>query len=197
MTNNVLNYFEQPGTDNDNKLVIGGSLLTTKNVGTAATGTTAVHYGDGYKNTVVLTVDTALPAIAGGAALGVGKLLYTLPTGAVIVDSAYMTIGITQTDGNINADTPDGGLGTVVASGVISVLGGTGTFESIITGQTFNNCTGTAEVKTAIPTAGVPLVIETAGAKTVYFNVADTWAASGDAAAAIAGTVIINYTFVA
>lgn len=173
------------------------NLVTTGNVGAAGAGSTAVEYGDGANHRTVLTVSTTLPAIAGGAALGVGKLLYTLPAGAVIVDSAYMSLAITQTQGNITADTPDGGLGTVIASGVVSTLDGTATFENILTGQTFNDCNGTAEVKTAIPTANVPLVIESGGAHTIYFNVADTWAASGDAAAALAGTVVINWRFVA
>lgn len=170
-------------------------LVTTSNVGTAGTGVTAVHYGDGIRNTAILTIASTLPAIAGGAALGVGKLIYTLPTGAVIVGAAYMSVGITQTQGHINSDTPVVGLGTVVASGAVSVLSGTATFQSIITGTTATNCTGTATVKTATPTAGVPLIIETAGAKTVYLNAAATWAASGDSAALIAGTVVINYTF--
>lgn len=203
MGNNVLNYFKQALSNGDNELVIGGTfnastaLKTTKNVGAAGAGVTAVHYGDGFKNTAVLTVASVLPAIAGGASLGVGKLVYTLPTGAVIVDSAYMSMGITQTQGNINADTPVVGLGTVIASGAVAVLSGTATFQNILVGTAAANCTGTATVKTAIPTAAVPLVIETAGAKTVYFNVADGWAASGDAAAIIAGTIVINYTFVA
>jgi hypothetical protein len=111
------------------------------------------------------------------------------------VESAYFSLAITQSQGNINADTPDGGLGTVIASGAVALLSGTATFENIITGQTFNNCTGTAEVITAIPTANVPLVIATASAHTVYFNVADGWAASGDAAAGLAGTVVLNWRF--
>jgi len=170
-------------------------LRTNANVGAAETGSTAVEYGDGHHHTTVLTVSTTLPAIAGGANLAVGKLLYTLPAGAVIVKAAYMSLGITQSEGNINADTPDGGLGTVIGSGVVATLDGTPTFENILTGQTFNNCTGTAEVKTAQPTAGVPLVIEAAEAHTVHFNVADGWAASGDAAAALAGTVVLEWEF--
>ena len=197
MSNNVDNYFKQPTTGSNNDLVLDGVVTSTKNIGTIATGSTVTHIGDGTNMRAVITVNTTLPAIAGGAALGVGKLLYTLPAGALIIKSAYMSIAITQTDDNITADTPDVGVGTVIASGVVSVLGGTATFESIITGQAAANCSGTATVKTATPTAGVPLVIETAGAKTVYLNVADTWAASGDAAALLTGTVIIDYTFAA
>jgi len=173
-----------------------GTLGTSTNVGTANTGTTAAELGDGRRHITTLTVSTTLPAIAGGAALGVGKLLYTLPAGEVIVTGAYMSLAITQTQGNITADTPDGGLGTTIASGVVSVLSGTAAFENIITGQTFNDCNGTAEVVTVTPTAAVPLVVAAAGNHTIYFNVADTWAASGDSAATLTGTVILFWEFV-
>lgn len=171
-------------------------VKTTGNVGAAATGVTAVEYGDGHNHKTVLTVNTTLPAIAGGANLAVGKLLYTLPAGAEIIDSAHMSLAITQTQAHINADTPDGGLGTVIASGAVALLSGTPTFEDILTGQTFNDCDGTAEVKTALPTAGVPLVIEAGDPHTIYFNVADGWAASGDVAALLTGTVVLNWRFV-
>ena len=165
---------------------------SVSNIGTAATGVTAVEYGDGYQHTTVLTVDTTLPAIAGGANLAVGKLLYTLPAGACIVDKAYMSLAITQSEGNINADTPDGGLGTTIASGAVAVLGGTAAFENIITGQTFDDCNGTAETVTVV---GVDLAIESGDNHTIYFNVADGWAASGDAAAGLAGTVVLHWQF--
>lgn len=158
--------------------------------GVAATGVTAVESGkDGY-HTVVLTINTTLPAIAGGADLAVGKLLYTLPAGAVIVDSAYMSVAITQTQAHINADTPDVGLGTTIASGANALLSANALFENILTGQTAADCTGTATVKTI---ANQVLVRETADTKTVYLNVADGWAASGDAAALVTGTVKLNY----
>ena len=170
----------------------GGGLLSA--IGTPATGVTAVEEGSGNIHKTTLTVSTTLPAIAGGADLAVGKLLYTLPAGAVIVDSAYMSLAITQSEGNITADTPDGGLGTTIGSGAVAVLGGTAAFENILTGQTFADCDGTAKVKTV---ADQPLAIETGGDKTVYFNVADGWAASGDAAAALAGTVVLFWKNVA
>ncbi len=175
----------------------GGNVLTTANLGTAAAGSTAVEHGDGRRHTTVLTVSTVLPAIAGGADLAVGKLLYTFPAGEIIVDGAYVTLAITQSEGNITADTPEVGLGTVIGSGVVAVLSGTATFEDIITGQVAADCNGTATVKTATPTAGAPLVIAAAAAHTVHFNVADGWAASGDSAAALAGTVTILWSFAA
>jgi hypothetical protein len=170
-------------------------LQTAGGVGTAGTGVTATEYGDGRTHQTVLTLGAGcvLPAIAGGAALGVGTLLYTLPAGAQIIEAAYMSVGITQTQAHINADTPKVGLGTVIASGAVSVLSGTATFQDILTGQSAANCTGTATVKTALPTAGSPLITEAAGSKAVYFNAAATWAASGDAAALLTGTVVINW----
>ena len=169
-----------------------GSLSATS-AGTVATGVTAAESGNGAYHKSVLTVSTTLPAIAGGANLAVGKLLYTMPAGAIAIHSAKMDLSITQTQGNINADTPDGGLGSVIASGAVATLDGTATFEDILTGQTFNNCTGTAEVKTV---SNQPMVMETGAAHTVHFNVADGWAASGDAAAALAGTVTLIWSFV-
>ncbi len=165
------------------------------NVGSPVAGViiNCIERGDANRHTTTLTVQSALPAIAGGANLAVGKLLYTFPAGPIVVHAAYMSVGITQTQGNINADTPDIGLGTTIASGVVAVLGGTAAFENILTGQTAANCTGTATVKTV---SDQVLPIEVAGNHTVYLNVADGWAASGDAAALINGTVTLVWSYV-
>ena len=168
-------------------------VKTNANVGTAATGSTAVEYGDGYEHTTVLTVDTTLPAIAGGADLAIGKLVYTLPAGAVMVRAAYVSVSITQTEGNITADTPDVGLGTTIASGAVAGLSGTAAFENIMTGQTAADCDGTATVETVTSS----LDIESGDDHTIYVNVADGWAASGDTAALLSGTVVLHWQFFA
>ncbi len=170
-------------------------VITNQNVGTANTGTTAVEYGDGYSHTTVLTVNTVLPNIPGGASLGTGVLLYTFPSNAHALWVSYMSIGITQTTGHINANTPNVGLGTVIASGAISVLSGTATFQDIITGSNAANCTGTATVSAVAPTAGAPFIKLSGGVHTVFFNAAAAWAASGDPAALLTGTVVLNWTF--
>ena len=168
------------------------------NAGTAASGATALEYGDGYTHTTVLTVNTTLPAIAGGAALGIGKLLYTLPAGAQIVSSSYFSLAITQTQGNITSDTPVVGLGTTVASGAVSVLSGTAAFQNISAGKAAADCDGTATTQTALATASpFALVINATGGlnHTIYANVAATWTAGGDAAALLTGTVVLNWQF--
>lgn len=169
------------------------AIATSANIGTPATGVTAAETGDGVYHRTVLTVATVLPAITGGAAEAEGVLLYTMPAGAIAIHSAKMSLAITQTQGNITADTPDGGLGSVIATGAVSTLDGTATFEDILTGQTFNDCNGTAEVKTV---SNQPMVMETGAAHTVHFNAADTWAASGDAAATVTGTVTLVWSFI-
>jgi len=166
--------------------------ITDENVGAVASGSTVVEYGNGVKHQSVITVNTTLGDIPGGAALGLGKLVYTFPGGAVDVKTTYISMALTQTDGYITADTPDVGIGTTVASGVVSVLGGTAAFENMLTGQAADDCNGTAEVLQL----ATSLIIATGGDHTVYFNVADDWAATGDDACAIAGTIIIEWTFV-
>jgi hypothetical protein len=171
---------------------VSKSDTVNPNVGMPDTGVTAIEYGDGHHHTTALSVNTTLPAISGGAPLAVGKLLYTLPAGACVVNKAYMSLSITQTQGNINADTPDGGLGTTVASGAVAALDGTPAFENIITGQFFIDCSGTPVVKTI---ANQLLVIEASGNHTIYFNAADSWAAGGDNAALLDGTVVLEWDF--
>jgi len=164
---------------------------TNIHVGTAASGVTAVERGNDVFHQVTLSVNTTLGAIAGGAALGLGKKIYDLPAGAVVTGLAYMSVAITQTQGHINADVPKVGLGTVIASGAVSVLSGTATFQDILAGVSATNCTGT-------PTLGLtntPVLKAAAAARSVYLNVAATWAASGDAAALLTGTVVLDYVF--
>lgn len=168
--------------------------LPATGAGTAGTGFTAYEFGNSARRKTVLAANTTLPSIAGGAALGVGKLAYTLPAGAQIVESAYISMAITQTTGHINADTPVVGLGSVIASGAVSVLSGTATFQDIMTAQTATNCTGTATVATTKTTASpFAFVTAAAGSKAVYFNAAATWASSGDTGALLVGTIIIEW----
>lgn len=168
--------------------------LMTGVLGVAAAGVTAVEYGDKYNRVTELTIASVLPAIVGGTSLGLGKLLYTLPAGRQLIRAVGMSVAITQTQGFITADTPTVGVGTVIAVGAIAVLSGTATFQNLVVGTVAANCSGTATVGGGVPTAAVPLLIAAADAKTIHFNVADAWAASGDAAAIIAGIVTVHWS---
>jgi hypothetical protein len=170
---------------------------TTINVGTVnlLTGLTAVEDGNGHTHRTVFTLDAlALGSSTGAAALGFGKLLYTLPAGACIIRATKMNVALNGAVA-IQADTPDFGLGTVIATGVVSVLSGTATFENILTGQTVADCNGTATVKTTLATASpFGLIVEAADAHTIHLNIADTWAAAG--AVTATGTIVIEWDFI-
>lgn len=162
-------------------------------VGTAATGVTATEYGDGIQNFTKLilggkTGGFAVGAIAGGADLAVGGLIYTFPAGDIVV-LACRTVDLTMTedDGNVTADDPDVGVGTTIGSGAVAVLGGTAAFENILTGQTSVNL---AVTDVAVQTT---LAITGAGAHTVYLNVADGWAASGEDDMSATGSIYIQW----
>lgn len=168
----------------NNTFLLGGVT------GSPGSGVTAREYGDKYNHTTVLTVQSTFPAIAGGASLAVGKLVYTLPAGACVVGPARMKVSINGAAA-IQADTPDIGLGTTIASGAVAVLGGTAAFENILTGQTMTDCDGT--VTEAIVTT--ELAIAANGDHTVYLNVADGWASGGDAAADVNATIILPWRY--
>ena len=166
--------------------------ITSKNIGTVAVGSTVVEYGNGIHHQSVITVDTTLGDIPGGANLALGKLIYTFPSGALNVKATYMSMALTQSDGNITSDTPDIGIGTTLASGVQTALSAAGAgAENMLTGQAADDCNGTAEVIQLVTS----LIVATGDAHVVYFNVADDWAASGDDACGIAGAIIIEWTF--
>lgn len=158
--------------------------------GTAETGFTAAEAGNAVYHRTTLTVDTVLPAIAGGANLGVGVLAYTFPAGRIVIHASSIDLAIQQTEENITADTPEIGLGTTIASGAVAVLSGTAAFENILTGQVAADCDGTPTLKTL----ATVLVLEAADDHTVHINVADGWAADGDAAAALTGSVVLVWS---
>ncbi len=157
--------------------------------GTPNTGVTAFEYGDARRRITKLSFTNLAIGNSGGAAnLAIGKLLYTLPAGAIVVKAAHMSIALSGAGSTIDTDTPDGGIGTVIGSGVVAVLGGTATFENILTGQTFNDVNATAET---FAVSNQVLTIQSADAHTVYFNLADGWAGAADITAT--GTVTIEW----
>ena len=159
----------------------------------AFAGFEAETWGDKGQYHTRITVNSAFPDIAGGANLAVGKKMFDYPAGEIFVERSSYALALNETQDNVVADTPDLGIGTTIASGVVAVLGGTAAFENIITGQTMADCNGT--VKTA--SVDTPLVIATADSHSVFLNVADGWAASGDDGLLVSGTVDIFWQRIA
>ncbi len=165
-------------------------------LGTLGVGVTADHFTtDGHNIVTRLKVAGVMPAIVGGTNLGVGLLVYTFPAGVHSVKVARIDIALQQVDGNVTADTPKLGVGSVIATGAVTDLTGTAGFDDILTEQTMNDSDGTKEDKAIVmPTAG-HIVNETAGVKAVHVNAADGWAASGDATLGVAGDVWLEWTY--
>ncbi len=178
-------------TANAERIISGGE----DNAGTAGTGTTAVEEGDSHNHLTILTVAGTLPDIAGTVAEAEGLLIYTLPAGVILLEWVHASIGLTQTDGNINADQPEFGIGSVIATGAVSNLSTPSTFEDYLIGTAVANCTGTAIVLSTESTAGGAARLLVGGSRLIHINYADTWAASGDTGALIAGTVTIAWRF--
>lgn len=171
-------------------------FATEGTLGTVGTGTTAEEHGDGYNMVTVLTMAGVLPDIpAGGAAFATGLLIYTFPAGVTRVKSVHMDVGITQSEGNIDADQPFVGIGSDQATGAVSVLNGTTEFDDYVTEKAAANCTGTT-TDFSFDTVDAGLTLNIAGGdKTVWFNAADAWNTGGDDAATLSGTVTIEWTF--
>jgi len=172
-----------------------GALTTNDGIGSATSGLNVTEYGNSRNHTTVINTKTKFGAIAGGAALALGKLLYTFPAGEIVIHSVKMSVAVTQTEDNITADQADLGLGTDLATGAYATLsatdsGETLTTENILTGQTTADCDGTATVLTLA--SGT--VIAAAADHEVYLNVADTWAADGDVGALITGEVVLCWS---
>lgn len=172
---------------------------TTGSVGTVPTGVTAIHYGNGSHITTVLTLTNVdLGAVVAAANEAHGALIYTFPAGVHVHEVTYMNIGVVGAAG-VKADTPDLGIGSVIATGAVAVLGGTPAFEDYVTGQTMTDVDGTATVAMTGATAGVLSDISlnlATSVKAVFLNIADGWAAPS-ATLLASGTIVLKWNKIA
>lgn len=169
----------------------GDSVESEGTKPTAADGTIDVteHGNEFVHITAIDLAEVSLIVPAGAAALCLGKLIYTFPAGDILIKSCSIALSLSTAGSTVTADTPDLGIGTVVGTGAVATLDGTGTFENILTGQTINDCNETVEL------VGVDtiLAVATAGAHTVYLNIADTWAGAEATGVQVAGRVVIEW----
>lgn len=160
---------------------------------------TATEYSTGKDVVTVLTLtDFVVGALAGaGAALGMGNIIYTFPAGQHFeLVYGLSNISLTAAGTAVNTDT---GLGSVIASGAVSVLSGTGTFEDRLTGQTIATASGggTAVSKLLAATAGIGTGISlnaTSSVKDVFLNSAGTWNANNVGSLIANGQVVLKWT---
>ena len=148
-------------------------------VGTAGTSISAVEMGEGNRRRTVLLVTAPISIVTNPdtAALGSGALIYTFPAGQIIVERVYGDMGLEIDDAANIADTPEVGLGTLIATGAIATLGaGDAAMEDIWGPHVVAGCDVGADATDAGQFVTVPnLIIAGASAHLVHFNCADTW----------------------
>jgi len=157
-----------------------------------ATGTVVANE-TGFDSHRITTIDIADLTILAttNASVGGGKLIYTFPAGKIVVKRATISIGVIGTAALNVADTPEIGLGTVVATGAIATLGaGSATMENIFEGTAMSACDNTAYQGSQDRI----LAITAAGVHDVYLNLADGWAGI-DAGMKATGRVILEWAY--
>lgn len=186
----------------DGSGIMSDSVRARVEPGTVGAGTVvASSYGDGKNFVTVLTLTNFIVgALAGAAAsLGIGNKLYTLPAGSQLVEVTDASIALTAAG---TSKTPKLGLGSVIASGAVSVLSGTATFMDYHT-QWTAGATDTHAVVADGPVAatagygaGIALNSRTS-VKDIFFNAADSWAADNTGNLTATGTITIKWSILA
>lgn len=177
--------------------LVAGTQPITGNIGTPATGVTAVEYGNAHQHVTVLTLTkTDAFTLGDNANLADGSLIYTFPAGALWVNSAYLNVNVTNTLHDTGVC--ELGLGTAINEAAVAVLGATAGSENIITGTAA--AINTALVAQAMwQTSPFRLPIQSGNDHTVFLNIAGAWTdvAAGDLTADATGTVVLEWTFLA
>ena len=176
-----------------------GRIQNSATAGTPEAGVTAVNYGDGTNIVTVLTVtDLDLGTVAAGGNFATGALAYTFPAGVHALEVTNVNLGVIG-DLAVQADTPEIGIGSVVASGAVGVLNGTAEFMDYVTEQTMADVNGTPTVGLFLPTAGAlsGIALNEAGdVKALNINIADNWAGAS-AALLCSGTITLKWSKIA
>jgi len=180
---------------------LSGDFTTGAGTVTTTTTTSVEHFKDpaGMRTSVFTLTAFSLGNGGDAAALGIGAKFFDFPAGNIWFQDA--SINGTFGTAVLYTNVLDAGIGSVIASGVVSVLGGTATFEDFIGSLT----------TAALPTATVAGVsglaaadgisnrlIASASAHTVHLNAAGTWtdiAAAG--AVTFTGTIVLRWKLLA
>lgn len=226
----VSNYLEFTNQDNtlatfgfdgtkfslDKPLSVTGALTATSFTGsftgavqplnasittTVPTTVAVTEYGDGRDFTTVLTLTNFIIGVPGAAAAdkGIGNIVAAFPAGSHLETVSYIDLSLKAAGTAVATDT---GLGSVIASGVVSVLSGTATFEDRLTGQTITTAAagGTAVKALAGATAGIQTGIAlnaAASVKNVFLNSAGTWNVNNTGNLTATGTIVLKWTKIA
>lgn len=134
---------------------------------------------DGVQHTTTLRLNSFYRPITADANLAFGQKLFTFPSRIIQPVGGWMRFNMTCPAG-LSTTAGEVGLGTVVGSGAVAVLTGTGTFNDLLKVETLTTVgAGTTETQTLLSAGGVAGVSEplngVAGAVDAYFNIASAW----------------------
>jgi len=131
-------------------------------------GATVEHVAKGgvIHTKIVLTSDTiVISGAAAAASKGGGTKLLDFPAGKVVPVASRIAGRLTLSDTAMTTTAGEIGLGTVVGTGAVAVLGGTSTFENILEGGSpaLGNITAGSvltfatydDARTLVPASGV------------------------------------------
>lgn len=184
----------------DGKTAYSSLLYSPPSVGTSPVSTVAIQeYGNANDKVTVLTLTNfVVGALAGSAAaLGLGNIVYAFPAGQH-AEVVYSFNGVTLTcpGTGVVAQT---GLGSVIASGAVSVLSGTSTFQDRLTAQAITTdpsapvAVSAVKVATAGALTGIALNLA-ASVKNVFLNAAGTWNANNTGNLLANGVIVLKWT---
>ncbi len=158
----------------------------TASVGTAGADATVTEYlvagDDGtigalHVTNIFIAAGTSVVTTPDAESLAQGLLIYTFPAGTIVVKRVYGDFGLDINDALLVGDTPEVGLGTLIASGAAATLGAVGAAAEDIWGPHVAAGVDTeADATDAGQFITVPnLIIPGASAHLVHFNVAAVW----------------------
>lgn len=182
------------------------TITTATNVGTVTTAatTTATEYGNAIEHLTVLTMTAfAVGTSADNAALAIGAKFYTWPSGFnILVESTAISGGVTAAI-SVTTDTPELGIGTVIASTATATLSTT-TWENLVDGGASGSSVDAAAVAPDVAgtvfhkknlTTVQPIIKASGGAaRDLFLNAAVTWAdVAAVGAVTFTGTITIKW----
>ncbi len=177
-----------------------GSVKAQVAIGTTPVGTVSiVEYSTGRNVVTELTLTNFIVGAlaSAAAALGVGNIVYAFPAGQQLeLVYSLSAIALTCPGTAVACDT---GLGSVIATGAVSVLDGTATFEDRLTGVAITTAPtgGTAVSSIAAATAGIGAGISlngTGAIKNVFLNAAGTFNANNTSNLLANGKIVLQWS---
>jgi len=180
----VSNYIRQ-------KVALGSTPVTTVTFNEYSTGADVV-------TRLTLTNFVVGAFTPAAAALGIGNIVYSFPAGQHLeLVYGFSNISLTAAGTAVAAKL---GLGSVIASGAVSVLSGTATFQDRLTASTVTTdpAGGTAVSALVAATAGIGTGISlniAASVKDVFLNAAGTWNANNTGSLLCNGTITLKWSY--